>query len=41
MMNYLEQVKNPYLFSMWGCRCICSVLPLGGTALDSLLKITG
>lgn len=25
MMNYLEQVKNPYLFSMWGCRCICSV----------------
>lgn len=24
MMNYLEQVK-PLSFSMWGCRCICSV----------------
>lgn len=37
MMNYLEQVKNPYLF-----RCGDAVVSVrfsaGGTALDGLLK---
>lgn len=37
MMNYLEQVKNPYLF-----RCVDAVVSVrfsaGGTALDGLLK---